>query len=292
VKGFRRLKSAGIGTYQLFQETYHEPTYRRIHPAGPKSDYITRLFALDRAQEAGIDDIGMGVLFGLYDYRFEVLALLCHVRHLEDEFGLGPHTISVPRIEPASNAPISNHPPCEVSDEKFKKLVAILRLAVPYAGMILSTREDPRFRDELLHLGISQISANSKAYPGGYSIEVNSDDLNGQFLLGDKRTTSEVVNDISRHGFTPSFCTACYRVGRTGREFMDHAKPGKIQRFCLPNSLLTFKEYLLDFGMDDLQKAGETIIREQLTSIKDRSIRLATIKRLKEVEGGRRDVYF
>ncbi|MEE9591003.1 MAG: [FeFe] hydrogenase H-cluster radical SAM maturase HydG [Thermodesulfobacteriota bacterium] len=292
VKGFQRLKSTGIGTYQLFQETYHQPTYRRFHPAGPKSNYITRLFALDRAQEAGIDDVGMGVLFGLYDYRFETLALMCHVRHLEGEFGVGPHTISVPRIEPASNSPISKYPPYKVSDESFKKLVAILRLAVPYTGMILSTREDTIFRDELLNIGISQISANSKTYPGGYSRKDDSGNSSGQFLIGDKRTTSEVINDISRHGFTPSFCTACYRVGRTGREFMDYAKPGQIQRFCLPNSLLTFKEYLLDFGTDNLQKSGETIIREQLASIKDQKIRSATKKKLKEVEEGGRDIYF
>ncbi|MFQ5585656.1 MAG: [FeFe] hydrogenase H-cluster radical SAM maturase HydG [Thermodesulfobacteriota bacterium] len=291
VEGLRRLKSAGIGTYQLFQESYHLPTYKKMHPRGAKADYTGRLSALDRAQEAGIDDVGMGVLFGLYDYRFEVLALIYHARHLEDEFGVGPHTISVPRIEPAPGAPLSKSPPHGVSDEDFRRLIAVLRLAVPYTGMILSTREEAGFRDTLLHLGISQISASSKTTPGGYT-GGDRDDECGQFSVGDRRTTAEVIRNVSIHGFTPSFCTACYRVGRTGEEFMDHAKPGHIHRFCVPNSLLTFKEYLLDFGDDELCKVGDSLIRKELSSMGDRGLQRATIKKLRELEEGKRDLFF
>ena len=322
IREFKRLKSAGIGTYQLFQETYHLPTYKRVHPAGPKSNYANRLTALDRAMEAGIDDVGMGVLFGLYDYRFEALALLYHAMYLERKFGVGPHTISVPRIEPATNAPLSINPPHALSDEDFMKLVAILRLAIPYTGIILSTRESAVLRDRLFHIGVSQISASSRTYPGGYAKEnENTSPLNplpqgegkqqlyhppsmvggegerlfsekGQFAIGDWRTTQEVIKDISRDGFSPSFCTACYRVGRTGKEFMNHAKPGEIQRFCLPNSILSFKEYLLDYGGEELRKTGEVLIQKQTASIEDITLRKATLKKLEEIEEGRRDLYF
>lgn len=325
VEEFRRLKSAGIGTYQLFQETYHLPTYKKIHPKGPKSNYHYRLTAMDRAMMAGIDDVGIGALFGLYDYKFEVLALLYHAQHLENRFGVGPHTISVPRIEPAADAPFSINPPHAVPDEDFMKLVAILRLAIPYTGIILSTRERAELRDRLFHIGVSQISANSRTYPGGYTEgNKNPPPLNplsqgegkqqllsppsmgggkgeggtgspndkGQFSIGDFRTTEEVIRAISKDGFSPSFCTACYRVGRTGKEFMNHAKPGEIQRFCLPNSILSFKEYLLDHGGEELRRTGEILIEEETAAIEDSKLRKATLKKLEEIEEGKRDLYF
>lgn len=295
VDDFRRLKSSGIGTYQLFQETYHVPAYKTVHTSGPKSDYYYRLTALDRAMEAGIDDVGMGVLFGLYDYKFEVLALLYHAMYLEEKFGVGPHTVSVPRIEPASDSPLSLQPPYPVSDKDFMKLIAILRLAIPYTGIILSTREPAELRDRLFHIGISQISANSRTYPGGYSHDDNQNVSEGQFSTGDWRTTYEVIRDISKNGFSPSFCTACYRVGRTGKEFMDHAKPGHIQKFCLPNSILSFKEYLLDYagyGGEELHRLGDEVIKNQIATIADMKLRNATIKKLSELETGERDLYF
>ena len=289
---FRRLKAAGIGTYQLFQETYHLPTYQKVHPSGPKRDYHNRLTALDRAMEAGIDDVGMGVLFGLYDYRFEVLALLHHAQYLERKFGVGPHTVSVPRIEPAAHAPISAKPPHAVRDKDFMKLIAVLRLAIPYTGIILSTRESAGFPDKLFHIGVSQISASSRTSPGGYTQEEDTSVSDGQFTVGDRRTTTEVIRDISQAGFSPSFCTACYRVGRTGQEFMDHAKPGHIQKFCLPNSILSFKEYLLDYGGEELRKIGESLIEKQTAAIEDDHLRKATLKKLQELEMGKRDLYF
>lgn len=295
VPEFKRLKSSGIGTYQLFQETYHIPAYKTVHTSGPKSDYYYRLTALDRAMEAGIDDVGMGVLFGLYDFKFEVLALLYHAMYLEEKFGVGPHTVSVPRIEPASDSPLSLKPPYPVSDKDFMKLIAILRLAIPYTGIILSTREPAELRDRLFHIGISQISANSRTYPGGYSHDDNQNVSEGQFSTGDWRTTYEVIRDIAKNGFSPSFCTACYRVGRTGKEFMDHAKPGHIQKFCLPNSILSFKEYLLDYvgyGGEELDKLGDTVINNQIATIADMQLRNATIKKLSELERGGRDLYF
>jgi 2-iminoacetate synthase len=289
VEDYIKLKEARIGTYQLFQETYHRKTYEKMHRSGPKSDYKYRLFAMDRAQEGGIDDLGIGALFGLYDYRFEVIALLLHSIHLDEKFGVGPHTISVPRIEPALGAPVANNPPNPVSDHDFKKLVAILRLAVPYTGIILSTREKPPFRDEVFNLGVSQISAGSRTSPGGYSQDLPH---SSQFSLGDTRTLAEVVLDISKAGFYPSFCTACYRLGRTGKDFMDLAKPGHIKKFCLPNSILTYKEYLLDYGNPELRKVGERVILEQLKEIKNKKLRQKTIKKLHEFELGKRDIYF
>ncbi len=289
---YRRLKSAGIGTYQLFQETYHRPTYLKMHPSGPKHNYDYRISALSRAMDAGIDDVGMGVLFGLYDYRFEVLALLYHARQLEKEYGVGPHTVSVPRIEPASGAPLSVHPPHAVSDEDFMKIIAILRLAIPYTGIILSTREDTELRNRLFHIGASQISTNSRTYPGGYSTGDEESTAKGQFAVGDKRTTCEVIRHISKDGFAPSFCTACYRTGRTGQEFMEFAKPGEIQRFCLPNSILSFKEYLLDYGDEELRRTGDELIHSQTASIEDAKLRNATLKKLEEIEQGKRDLYF
>jgi 2-iminoacetate synthase len=292
VEDFKRLKKAGIGTYQLFQETYHYKSYKKMHPRGPKANYEDRLYAMHRAQEAGIDDIGIGVLFGLYDFKFEVLALLYHSQELDKEFGVGPHTISVPRIEPALNTPVANNPPAPVSDDDFKKLVAILRLAVPYTGMILSTRETAKMRNEVFGLGISQISAGSRTTPGGYKSSKQGHPDSEQFSLHDSRSLLEVIKDISRMGYSPSFCTACYRLGRTGQDFMDLAKPGLIQSFCLPNSLLTFKEYLLDYGDQEVRKLGDRVIQEHLSDIKNTKRREKTIQRLEELQKGKRDLYF
>ncbi|MFQ5406340.1 MAG: [FeFe] hydrogenase H-cluster radical SAM maturase HydG [Candidatus Micrarchaeia archaeon] len=288
VENFKRLKKAGIGTYQLFQETYHFKTFKKMHSTGPKSNYLNRLNAMDRAQEAGIDDVGIGALFGLYNWQFELLALLQHCEHLEQEFNVGPHTISVPRIEPALNAPVAGNPPFAVSDENFKKMVAILRLSVPYTGMILSTREKPPFRDEVFNLGISQISAGSKTGIGEYSAK--GDSLTEQFSVCDTRSAPEIIRDISKKGFYPSFCTACYRKSRTGKDFMDLAKPGEIQRFCLPNSILTFKEYALDYAKEQDKKLFDKVISKQLKDV-PKDLKLVVEKKLKEVERGKRDVY-
>ncbi|MEW6329321.1 MAG: [FeFe] hydrogenase H-cluster radical SAM maturase HydG, partial [Candidatus Micrarchaeota archaeon] len=289
---FKRLKAAKIGTYQLFQETYHAETYKKMHPSGPKSKYFLRLNAIDLAQEAGIDDVGIGALFGLYDYRFEVLALLMHAEHLDKKYGTGPHTISVPRLEPALNAPLSDRPPRPVSDDDFKKLVAIIRLAVPYTGMILSTRESAQTRNEVFNLGISQISAGSRTTPGGYAEGTGNKFEEAQFAIHDTRTTSEVVKDICKMGFIPSFCTACYRSGRTGDYFMQFAKSGQIQNFCLPNALTTFKEYLVDYADSELKQLGGQVIAKEVEKIPDHKIREQTKERFRAIEKeGKRDLY-
>jgi len=292
ITNFRRLKKCGIGTYQLFQETYHPGTYKKMHLSGPKSDYRYHLYAMHRAQKAGIDDVGIGVLFGLYDYRFEVLALLHHALELEKQFGVGPHTISVPRIEPAANSPLTVRPPAPVSDNDFKKLVAILRLAVPYTGLILSTRESAKMRDEVIGLGISQISAGSKTVPGGYKKSLQKKSDSGQFIISDNRSLAEVIHDISKLGYSPSFCTACYRLGRVGKDFMDMAKPGLIKKYCLPNSLLTFKEYLLDYGNNKAKTLGDKVIKGHLKDIEDPKVKQKTINRLQQLKSGKRDLYF
>jgi len=286
---FKKLIKTGIGTYQLFQETYHHSTYAMVHPRGPKTNYLFRLFAMDRAMTAGIEDVGIGALFGLYNYKFEVLALLFHALHLEKTFGVGPHTISVPRIEPAVGAVISHMPPYPVSDLDFKKLVAILRLAVPYTGLILSTRENAEMRNELVGLGISQISAGSRTNPGGY-VEQRNDNA-AQFSLSDERSTSEVILDVMQLGYIPSFCTACYRVGRTGEKFMELAKPGEIHAFCQPNALLTLKEYLEDYSKDGEKGVGEKLISKELIKIANAKTRKITRDKLKEIESGKRDLY-
>ncbi len=287
---FKRLKAAGIGTYQLFQESYHRPTYRRVHPKGPKSDYDNRIGAMDRAFQAGVDDVGLGVLFGLYDYRYEVLALLEHIAHLERRFGVGCHTISVPRIEPAADCDLAGNPPHPVSDEDFKKLVAILRLAVPYTGMIMSTRESPEMRAQTFALGVSQISAGSRTNPGGYGLR--DLDAAAQFQLGDHRSLDEVIRDAASLGYVPSFCTACYRLGRTGGDFMDLAKPGLIKQFCLPNALLTFKEYLEDYAGPQTRRLGLELIQNSLGDIPTAARCVETSARLEKIEAGERDLYF
>ncbi|MDY0187392.1 MAG: [FeFe] hydrogenase H-cluster radical SAM maturase HydG [Syntrophus sp. (in: bacteria)] len=288
---FRRLKAASIGTYVLFQETYHHETYKTMHPSGPKADFTWRLTAMHRAQEGGIDDVGIGALFGLYDYRYEVLGLLIHARTLEADCGVGPHTISIPRLEPAFNAPAAISPPCPVSDDEFKKLVAIIRMAVPYTGMILSTRESPEIRTSVFELGISQISAGSRTNPGGYTKDSSENFRAAQFNLGDTRTADEVIHDITIRGHIPSFCTACYRLGRTGRDFMDLAKPGLIQHFCRSNAMMTFKEYLVDYASPRTREVGERLLAELLADTEKPETRRILEERLERIEQGERDLF-
>lgn len=285
------LKPAGIGTYQVFQETYHRETYRYVHPTGPKSVYDWRLTVWDRCYPAGIDDMGLGVLFGLYDWKWELLALLDHAAYLDRTYGVGPHTISVPRLEPAFNVPFASAPPCQVSDDDFKRIVAITRLAVPYTGMILSTRESPQMRQECLRLGISQISAGSRVSPGGYC-DSHEDEDEAQFQVGDHRSLDKIMRDLCEKGYLPSFCTACYRAGRTGQDFMALAKPGEIHHYCLPNGLLTFKEYLLDYGSEETRKAGERIIAQHLAKVEPEGLRKQTQERLQRLEKGERDLFY
>lgn len=346
VDDYRLLKKAGIGTYILFQETYHRPTYKRMHPSGPKSDYDWHTTAMDRAMEGGIDDVGVGALFGLYDYKFEVLGLLYHALHLEEAFGVGPHTISVPRLRPAPGVSLEDYPHL-VSDADFKKLVAILRLAVPYTGIILSTRENAEFRDQLFEVGVSQISAGSCTGVGGYrqengnghpvagevhpetgdvpttiaslvtageeaascssegseGVDLSPDELrlgashgevpeSAQFSVGDHRTVDQVIASVCDSGYLPSYCTACYRSGRTGDRFMALAKSGKIGLVCQPNAIMTFKEYLEDYASPEVKAVGEETIRNHLNEIPDPKQRQRTEDRLKRIEAGERDLYF
>jgi 2-iminoacetate synthase len=293
VEEFKQLKGHNIGTYQIFQETYHQETYKKLHLKGPKSNYEYRLNAIDRAFTAGIEDVGIGILFGLYDWKYEVLALLDHIKHLEDKFGIGPHTISVPRIEPALGSDVSYTPPYPVSDLDFKKIIAVLRLAVPYTGIILSTREDQKTRREAMELGVSQISAGSKTNPGGYTEEHDTAGTEAQFSLGDTRPMIEVIRDIVDAEHIPSFCTGCYRLGRVGKDFMDLAKPGLIKQHCLPNAMFTFAEYLYDFADEGLRKKGFDLINRMIEKeitipeLKDR-----TTTTLENIKDGRRDLYF
>lgn len=293
VENFRLLKEAGIGTYQCFQETYHRATYDKVHLSGRKKDFLWRLYALHRAQEAGIDDVAMGALFGLFDYKFDVLGLLMHAQQLEKDFGVGPHTISFPRIEPALGAAMSCNPPRPVGDYNLKKIVAILRIMTPYTGLILSTREEPEFRTELLELGVSQISAGSRTYPGAYrDSRANLPDKQ-QFTVGDTRSLDEVIFDLaSSLNYIPSFCTACYRLGRTGDHFMGLAKASFINKFCQPNALLTFKEYLLDYASGRTKTVGEALISDELVHVSDESRRVTVEERLKSIHEGERDLYF
>jgi 2-iminoacetate synthase len=286
---FKLLKDSGIGTYQIFQETYHRETYDKVHVAGKKRDYNWRVWALHRAMEAGIDDVGIGVLFGLFDYRFEILAMMQHINELEEKFGVGPHTISVPRLEPATNSNLASHPPFPVSDIDFRKIVAILRLAVPYTGIIMSTRETAKMRRETFALGVSQISAGSRTNPGGYEDEIE-DDPSGQFSLGDHRPLDEVIRDVASMGYIPSFCTACYRLGRTGQDFMDLAKPGDIKLHCGPNALSSFKEYLMNYASSQTAEVGNTLIQKTISEMTGIAKQRAE-KLVKRVEAGKDDVY-
>lgn len=291
VEEFKELKAANIGTYQCFQETYHQETYKKVHLSGKKTDYFWRLFALDRALQAGLDDVATGVLFGLYDWKFEVLALLEHSLYLEKTYGVGPHTISFPRLEPALNAPISKQPPYPVDDEDFKKIIAIVRLAVPYTGIILTTRENPQLRRELFALGVSQISAGSRTYPGGYHDSLSHVPDMEQFTLGDTRPLDEVIADLLTHGYVPSFCTGCYRLGRTGHDFMDLAKPGEIHQFCSPNALLTLTEYLEDYASEETKKIGIAVVKKEKKRLGEK-FKPEFEKKLEKILKGDRDLFF
>jgi 2-iminoacetate synthase len=298
-ENYRRLRAENIGTYQLFQETYHRPTFERLHK-GPKANFDRQLTAHCRAFEAGLDDFGIGVLFGLYDWRFEVLSLVAHAQYMEKKLGVGPHTISVPRFRSAPG--IDYEPEYPVSDEDFLRLIAILRLAVPYTGMILSTREPPALRSRAFRLGISQASAASICTPGGYSagsvipakagIPLTQGDSHGQFSIADDRPVDEVIKSVIAEGLMPSFCTACYRVGRTGEKFMEMAKPGDIHNFCRPNSILTFAEYLEDFADNKTRLQGYQLIEKFLGQIENERLAAATRKKLADVKAGKRDLFF
>jgi 2-iminoacetate synthase len=285
---FRQLKAAHIGTYQLFQETYDREVYRKVHVAGRKTDFDWRATAIDRAMAAGIDDVGLGVLFGLGDWRFEILALMQHIAHLEATFGVGCHTISVPRMEPAVGSEMASHPPQPVDDTDFMKIVAILRLAVPYTGLIMSTRETAEMRRATFALGVSQISGGSRTNPGGYASPEAEEAA--QFERGDHRSLDEVVRDIAEGGRVPSFCTACYRMGRTGQDFMDLAKPGLIREMCGPNALSSFAEYLLDYGSQETRAAGDRAIEAELGEMEPK-IRRWSETMVSKVRAGKRDVF-
>lgn len=291
IDNYKRLKQAGIGTYILFQETYHRDTYKKMHPRGPKNDYDYHTTAMDRAMEAGIDDVGIGVLFGLYDYKFEILGMLFHALHLEEKFGVGPHTISVPRLRPAKDVSLETYPYI-VSDDEFKRIVAILRLAVPYTGIILSTREEPGFREEVIKLGVSQISAGSCTGVGGYCEKDAQDKSEVQFEPADNRSPLEVIKTLCRQGYVPSYCTACYRAGRTGDRFMQFAKSGNIHNLCYPNALMTFKEYVEDYGDEELKELGNKMIEENIEKIPNETMKIKTRERIKRIEQGERDLFF
>lgn len=285
VDDYKKLKAAGIGTYQLFQETYHRPTYESLHN-GPKADYERQITAMDRALQAGLDDVGIGVLFGLYDYKFEVLGLLAHAQYLDKHYKVGPHTISVPRF--CSAATVNYQPEYKVSDDDFLKIIAVLRLAVPYTGMIISTRESPEIRKKAFAIGISQTSAGSATSPGGYGQEK----AEAQFNIADHRSLDEVIYDICQMDYLPSFCTACYRSQRTGEKFMELAKTGNINLLCQPNAILTFKEYLLDYASPQTKEVGEQLIKKTIAEISDEKVREQVRNKLRELEDGKRDLYF
>jgi 2-iminoacetate synthase len=292
IEGYKIVKEAGIGTYQIFMETYCQETYKAVHPSGPKSDYLWRLFGLDRAMEAGCDDVGIGALMGLNDWRFETMALLYHTIHLEETFKCGPHTISFPRIEPALATQYTEKPPHEVTDADFKKLVAILRLAVPYTGLILTCRESVELRNEMLEFGVSQIDAGSNIGIGAYSTEDDEAYKKSQFVLNDGRSLDQVIRELCDAGQIPSFCTACYRKGRTGEHFMEFAVPGFVKRYCTPNAVLTFLEYLQDYCSPETLEAGLAQIDRELKNMEEGPQKQTLIERMAEVRAGQRDLLF
>lgn len=291
VENYRKLKEAGIGTYILFQETYHKESYEQLHPTGPKHNYAYHTEAMDRAMEGGIDDVGCGVLFGLEKYRYEFAGLLMHAEHLEARFGVGPHTISVPRIRRADDIDPSTFDN-GIDDDTFAKIVACIRIAVPYTGMIVSTRESQTCREKVLQLGISQISGGSRTSVGGYAEKEAPEENSSQFDVSDNRSLDEVVNWLMKLGFVPSFCTACYREGRTGDRFMSLCKSGQISNCCLPNALMTLKEYLCDYASDDTKQVGDKLIHEQLDQIKSDKVRDIVTKQLHLIAEGQRDFRF
>ena len=291
VENYRKLKDAGIGTYILFQETYHKESYEKLHPTGPKHDYNYHTEAMDRAMEGGIDDVGCGVLFGLELYRYEFTGLLMHAEHLEAVVGVGPHTISVPRIRRADDIDPSTFDN-GIDDDTFAKIVACIRIAVPYTGMIVSTRESQQSRERVLHLGISQISGGSRTSVGGYYEPEPEDENSSQFDVSDNRTLDEVVNWLMQMGHVPSFCTACYREGRTGDRFMSLCKSGQIQNCCLPNALMTLKEYLIDYASPATRALGEKMIQQQIGEIHKEKVQQIVRERLEKIQQGDRDFRF
>jgi len=291
IEGFRIVGASGIGTYQIFQETYHPEAYKQYHLGGKKRDYDWRLTALDRAQEAGIDDVGIGVLFGLYDWRFEVLGLVRHTNHFEACYNIGPHTISFPRIKDSVSLNLDKQ--YEVSDDDFKKLIAILRLAVPYTGLILTARESPDVRREALQFGVSQIDGGTKLELGSYSDSQNEvQDLNReQFKINDSRSLAEVIDELLDNDYLPSFCTSCYRMGRTGEHFMEFSVPGFIKRFCAPNAILTLSEYICDYATGEIIEKGWKVIEQNLMEL-DTHVAEQTRIKINKIKSGERDLYF
>jgi 2-iminoacetate synthase len=291
VENYRKLKDAGIGTYILFQETYNKKSYEELHPTGPKHDYAYHTEAMDRAMDGGIDDVGLGVLFGLNLYRYDFVGLLMHAEHLEAAKGVGPHTISVPRIRPADDINPEEFTNA-ISDDIFAKIVAVLRIAVPYTGLIISTRESKKTRERVLHLGVSQISGGSRTSVGGYVEPEEEEESTAQFDVDDRRSLDEVVNWLLTMGYIPSFCTACYREGRTGDRFMSLVKSGQIANCCHPNALMTLKEYLEDYASEDTRKKGETVIANQIPLIPNEKVRKIAMEHLTELHQGKRDFRF
>lgn len=289
VENYKKLKEAEIGTYILFQESYHKPTYEYFHLQGPKKDYEYHTTAMFRAREAGIDDVGIGVLYGLYDYKYETIAMIRYANELERVTGVGPHTISVPRLRPAENVSLKNYPHL-VADKDFKKLVAVLRLAVPYTGLIISTREEAGFRDEIIDIGISQVSTGSCTGVGGYSEREKNIDEKPQFELGDNRSPMEMLESLIKSGYIPSYCTACYRNGRTGDRFMEIAKSGQINVMCEANALMTLKEFLLDYADEHLRAVGDKVIMETLEKMPNEEFKQKIRENLKLIESGVRDI--
>ena len=292
IEGFKTVKASGIGTYQVFQETYHPGAYKEYHLAGKKADFDYRLTSLDRAQEAGIDDVGIGALFGLYDWRFDVLGLVRHANHLEACYNVGPHTISFPRVKDASMLDIdqSNF----VSDSDFTKLVAILRLAVPYTGMILTAREPAALRDEIIQFGVSQIDGGTKIELGSYSeIQDTENNINkGQFQINDDRSLNEIIDELLEQDMIPSFCTACYRLGRTGEHFMEFSVPGFIKRYCTPNAILTLSEYLVDYAPENTANRGWEVVNTNIDKLDDEALRTTIREKIAQIKSGKRDLYF
>lgn len=292
IDGFKTVKASGIGTYQVFQETYHPEAYKTYHLSGKKRDYDYRLTALDRAQEAGIDDVGIGALFGLYDWRFEVMGLVRHANHLEACYNVGPHTISFPRVKDASMLDIDQSH--FVSDSDFTKLVAILRLAVPYTGMILTAREPARLRDEIIQFGVSQIDGGSRIELGSYSEKQGTEnDINkGQFQINDDRPLNLIIDELLGQDMIPSFCTACYRLGRTGEHFMEFSVPGFIKRYCTPNAILTLAEYLVDYAPESTAIKGWEVINKNIGQLDDEKIKASVREKIEQLKSGKRDLYF
>lgn len=292
VEEYKIIKEAGIGTYQIFQETYHDESYKRVHPRGEKSNFKWRLFGLSRAMEAGIDDVGIGALFGIYKWKFEVMGLMQHVEHLETEYGVGPHTISFPRLNEANGA--VKDPEYIVGDMELKRIIAILRLAVPYTGLILTARENAELRRECMELGVSQIDAGTQIELQGYSKKRKEQDLKKeQFKIGDSRSLDEVMRELMSNGFTPSFCTACYRLGRTGEHFMEFSKPGFIHHFCTPNAVVTLAEYLEDYASEETKKVGYELIEKEVkrSELKE-STKESLLVKLADIKEGKRDLYY